>query len=1086
MSFKDGRIGLGKDPIFPLDISGSCRIDGDLILGGRFSDAQGNAIQLGSGSGATSTPDQSKSTLPSWNGGTITTQGLGIFKGQMDESTSSLYITGDNSIPSSATGTNNTTLGFGAGIDITSAQNGVLIGKDAGANITTGNSNTIIGRSAGTNITTGTENVMIGILAGHAANSGRNVLIGHYAGFGLSNTNGYNIAIGYNAMQQCDSNPTHNICMGHSAGMYAGADNSIFIGREAGKSAHPVGSNSGDENIGIGAFALNKVTSGAENVVIGSGAGNALTSATRNTILGFEAGKFLTSSGSNVMIGARAGINSTAAGNTFVGTYAGNKNTSGNENTSIGYWAGYNLTTGTGNTIMGYQAGYSHTTGHSNVLIGENCGYNHTTPSYNTFIGYNVGMNNNNSSGSNVFIGKSTAYYNNGCFNVALGKEALMGYMSQGATRSGDANVAIGYQAAWRHDGHGNVIIGPYSGNQSTTIAPSSIHDNVCVGIYTGTKLKNSKGNVFIGPYAGQNFTRATSVDGYNTFVGYYAGKQTTTGTHNVAIGAHALRNHTTGLENVAVGREAGTNITSAGDNVCIGAHSGAQITTGNGNVCLGWDAGGDITTGYDNIAIGRYCCREGAVTGGYNIMMGYFAGHPLTSGASNVGIGNTCLRNITSGNYNTCVGISCGRATTTGNNNTFYGNAAGYSNTTGYQNIAIGYNANYYETTGDNNIAIGHHAGCASGSTNNDYKLYINTHGGYYGANSFIYGHGKMDDNPFITFNCDVGIGTTSPEFHLDIRGSGHQIINVYSDGTGEAYARFSYNNNGDAGLLYVGAASNSVYLNSRFNYPIIFYTDNVERARITNNGRFCIGGTGANTPFNVHGYVSGNGQAYWISRTDGWWGHNQNYTVNFGAEIDYGLWVGGALGVASDIRIKTNIVDVPDNEALEMLRDIPCRYYEYKDKVTRGTDKTIGFIAQEVREKMPMAVSLQKSLIPNEMRKLKNISWEKITDNSSNTYKLTSDLSNCSGIRYRFFVSNDPNGNDEIQEEIIGNHDDTFTFEKQWNNVFCYGREVDDFHVLDKQKLFAINFSATQELDRKVIALEAKLAKLEAFLGI
>ena len=81
MSFKDGRIGVGKDPIFPLDISGSCRIDGDLILGGRFSDSQGNAIQLGGGSGATSTPDQNQDGLPSWSSGTISTQGLGVFKG---------------------------------------------------------------------------------------------------------------------------------------------------------------------------------------------------------------------------------------------------------------------------------------------------------------------------------------------------------------------------------------------------------------------------------------------------------------------------------------------------------------------------------------------------------------------------------------------------------------------------------------------------------------------------------------------------------------------------------------------------------------------------------------------------------------------------------------------------------------------------------------------------------------------------------------------------------------------------------------------------------------------------------------------
>ena len=39
----------------------------------------------------------------------------------------------------------------------------------------------------------------------------------------------------------------------------------------------------------------------------------------------------------------------------------------------------------------------------------------------------------------------------------------------------------------------------------------------------------------------------------------------------------------------------------------------------------------------------------------------------------------------------------------------------------------------------------------------------------------------------------------------------------------------------------------------------------------------------------------------------------------------------------------------------------------------------------------------------------------------------------------------------------------------------------EVDDFHTLDKQKLFALNFSATQELIRKNEALEARIEALE-----
>ena len=161
----------------------------------------------------------------------------------------------------------------------------------------------------------------------------------------------------------------------------------------------------------------------------------------------------------------------------------------------------------------------------------------------------------------------------------------------------------------------------------------------------------------------------------------------------------------------------------------------------------------------------------------------------------------------------------------------------------------------------------------------------------------------------------------------------------------------------------------------------------------------------------------------------------------------------------VYSDRRIKTNIVDVSDNQALEMVRNIPCRYYEYKDKLTRGYDKTIGFIAQEVREVMPMAVKTLTTIIPNEMRNLTDISWNNTT--------LYSDLSDCSGVKYRFYVSNDISGN-ETMKEVVGNNDDSFTFDTSYNYVYCYGKEVDDFHTLDKAKLFALNFSATQEIDR------------------
>jgi hypothetical protein len=183
--------------------------------------------------------------------------------------------------------------------------------------------------------------------------------------------------------------------------------------------------------------------------------------------------------------------------------------------------------------------------------------------------------------------------------------------------------------------------------------------------------------------------------------------------------------------------------------------------------------------------------------------------------------------------------------------------------------------------------------------------------------------------------------------------------------------------------------------------------------------------------------------------------------------------IWGETDIIASSDRRIKSNIVDVSDNQALSMVRSIPCRYYEYKDKVSRGTEKTIGFIAQEVREVLPMAVILKTHIIPNEMRKLVDISWNNTT--------LYTDLSDCSGIKYRFYVSNSPSGVDEVQKEIIGNEDNSFTFDQSWNSVFCYGKKIDDFHTVDKNKLFALNFSATQELDKLVQSQQQEIEHLK-----
>ena len=978
MSFKDGRIGVGKDPIFPLDISGSCRIDGDLILGGRFSDSQGNAIQLGSGSGATSTPDQTKVTLPSWEGGTITTQGLGIFKGRLDTTKKLTLITGDSGWNTSTSGTNNTSCGYASGMSLQGGTNNSFFGSYAGVNVNTGGANTCMGFESGKNITSAAYNTFIGSECGKGS---------------WPTTGDYNTCVGDRSGYSITSG-THNTIIGRAAGYWTTtASHNTFLGYYAGYNN----------------------TTGAENVVIGSEAGKALNTGTRNTILGFEAGKVLTSSGDNVMIGARAGINSTAAGNTFVGTYAGNKNTSGNENTSIGYWAGYNLTTGTGNTIMGYQAGYSHTTGHSNVLIGENCGYNHTTPSYNTFIGYNVGMNNNNTTGSNVFIGKSTAYYNNGCYNVALGKEALMGYMNQGATRSGDANVAIGYQAAWRHDGHGNVIIGPYSGNQSTTIVPSSIHDNVCVGIYTGTKLKNSKGNVFIGPYAGQNFSRTTSMDGYNTYVGYYAGKATTTGRYNVAIGSNALNICTTGERNVCIGENAGNKITTTVNNVIIGAEAGMDANvTNNSNVFVGYQAGKKCNTS-SNVCIGRSAGEYMDDSGSNNICLGNYAGP----------------NNVQShGNYNLFINSYTGFY---GEDGFIYGNmnmssnpylrlnarlemydddivfnrrgrglVGSYATESGNLNpiwtLGTGYTENDGETIPRYSVGYCYPNSCdVPGDTNHKWGFYVDATAygspdwtGY--ANWFLSG-GKGGYSYMQSGR--LGIGVTSPTAPLHVKDNvdyGEPIARF--EAYGDAFIMIDNNNAGwgEVGVVIKAHSTQGYWLagtDDSSTYQIKYDSSDFHFSTplgfsVSTAGYVGINTTTPTAPLDIEATVSADADksGWWNGDDAGWYGNDTppsgwhaqlNSNVSYG-DVDanysaqnYSLHMAGGIYmegnsvilITSDERIKKEITNANSNDCLTTLRNIPIREYKYKDTKLRGRGKTLGFIAQEVDKEFSMAVT-------------------------------------------------------------------------------------------------------------------------------
>lgn len=118
--------------------------------------------------------------------------------------------------------------------------------------------------------------------------------------------------------------------------------------------------------------------------------------------------------------------------------------------------------------------------------------------------------------------------------------------------------------------------------------------------------------------------------------------------------------------------------------------------------------------------------------------------------------VGNGAGFSITTGSGNSFVGPGSGNSTSTGGGNTFVGYSSGSGNVSGYNNTLIGNQPNVLSSNLSNATAVG---AFASVGTSNSLVL------GAIAGNNFC--------SP--TTNCEtvkVGIGTTTPEFRLDVGG--------------------------------------------------------------------------------------------------------------------------------------------------------------------------------------------------------------------------------------------------------------------------------------------------------------------------
>jgi len=177
------------------------------------------------------------------------------------------------------------------------------------------------------------------------------------------------------------------------------------------------------------------------------------------------------------------------------------------------------------------------------------------------------------------------------------------------------------------------------------------------------------------------------------------------------------------------------------------------------------------------------------------------------------------------------------------------------------------------------------------------------------------------------------------------------------------------------------------------------------------------------------------------------------------------FGTVTCSSLTISSDRRIKKNIQPLVSLDLLRKLK--PVRY-----QLKNGQKEVCGFIAQEIQETIPEAVSIQTGV-------MSNICDEATVDKDILTFStfLTRDLSYDPEEKpYKLKV-------DEflvVFLEVLDEH--RVRIDKELiSKVYVLGQEVSDFLSIDSHQIFTVATCALQELDAKVHEMDAKVQRLE-----
>jgi hypothetical protein len=331
-----------------------------------------------------------------------------------------------------------------------------------------------------------------------------------------------------------------------------------------------------------------------------------------------------------------------------------------------------------------------------------------------------------------------------------------------------------------------------------------------------------------------------------------------------------------------------------------------------------------------------------------------------------------------------------------------------------------------------------------------------------------------------------NVGIGTTNPQYTLDVNGNIRCSETIYTP---------KLNNGGDLSLpTGTGTLATQSYVTSQNYLTTVTGYAALSGATFTNdvrvNTRLYIGindpgGGGGDSAWLEYVAYEGEKTVLRINTYNDDTDHiNLQSSGNVGINKDlptYKLDVNGSVNATSynatsDIRIKKNILNINGIFALDVLRKLEPKKYSFIDR-EKENEYTWGFIGQEIADVFDYATTQTKEYIPNiyDFASVSNnnriISLQNKTTDCF-TIELLHD-SSLSIIRLLTI-----NKKREIIRKIDKIIDDkTFSITEpildsdlSGNSLFVYGQYVHDFYSVNYTSVFTITTAAVKEIDREL----------------